>query len=177
MCADLSTVTPEVATYHRLFADKFRELNELLVGLPAEALLWKPFEESPWQGPCGSLGWIVAHAASSTVYLLRRAEYAMGRRAWEEVDGDEGSDEFGPANHDMEYLQARVRRTRKVVEEFLVALQPGDLDAVRVHPQRPRDLSARFDMLHAIDHLAQHIGHGQLTRQLWAIHEAAEMEN
>jgi hypothetical protein len=43
------------------------------------------------------LGWLVAHSVSSTVYLLRRAEWIAGRREWPEVDGDEGSQEFGPA--------------------------------------------------------------------------------
>lgn len=174
MSADLSTVSAEVAVYHRLFSDKYRELYELVLGLPDEALLWKPFEESPWQGPCKTLGEVVAHAISSTVYLLRRAEYAMGRCEWQEVDGDEGPQEFGPANHEVAYLQARIRRTQNYATQFLLSLQPGDLDAVRIHPERPRELSARFDMIHALDHLAQHLGHGQITRQLWAIQSAQE---
>src|SRR5690606_28547745 len=103
----------EIATYRRLFAERYQELEALLADLPNEALLWKPFEQSPWQGPCNSLGEIAAHAISSTVYLLRRAEYSLGRREWDTVDGDEGPEEFGPANHDLGYLQARVRRTHE----------------------------------------------------------------
>jgi hypothetical protein len=30
-------------------------------------------------------------------------------------------------------------------------------------------VAARYDVMHALDHLSQHIGHAQLTRQLWAI--------
>lgn len=169
MSSNPSALSREIADYKALFADRFAELNELLADLPDAALLWKPFEQSPWKGPCGSLGWITAHTVSSTVYLLRRAEYAMGRREWGDVDGDEGREEFGPANHELAYLQARVQRVHAYVNEFLDALQPGDLDAVRAHPARPREFSARRDMLHALDHLAQHLGHAQLTRQLWAI--------
>jgi hypothetical protein len=162
--------TSEIATYRRLFAEKYRELEELLADLPGPALVWKPFETSPWRGPSGALGWLVAHAVSSTVYLLSRAEWTAGRRDWAEVDGDEGSQEFGPANHDPDYLRARVRRTHDFVTQFLNALSPADLDRERPHPGRPeRQLTARYDIQHAIEHLSQHIGHAQLTRQLWAL--------
>lgn len=164
--------TSEIATYRRLFAARYQELDELLADLPDAALLWKPFEESPWQGRCNSIGEIAAHAASSTVYLLRRAEYALGRREWNTVDGDEGREEFGPANHELGYLQERVRRTHDYVEQFLNSVTVADLDAVRAHPKHPRQFIARHDVMHALEHFSQHVGHGQITRQLWAIHAA-----
>lgn len=161
--------TSEVGTYRRLFAQKYQEIEELLFELPAEALLWKPFEQSPWKGPAGSLGWLIAHTVSSTVYLLRRAEWQMGRIDWEEVDGDEGSEEFSAANHDPAYLRERVGRTHDYVEQFLRQLNAAALDGERAHPANNRPLTVRYDVQHAIEHMAQHIGHAQLTRQLWAI--------
>jgi hypothetical protein len=166
----MTTLTSEIATYRRLFDEKYAELDELLADLPAPALLWQPFEQSPWQGPSNSPGVIIAHAISSTVYLLRRAEYVMGRREWAAVDGDEGSEEFGPANHDPAYLRARVQRTQDYVHQFLDSLTTADLDQSRPHPKRAdRIFTTRYDIQHAIEHLSQHIGHGQLTRQLWAL--------
>lgn len=162
----------EIETYRRLFNEKYDELEELLDGLPDAALVWKPFEQSPWKGGCNSIGAAVAHAISSTVYLLRRAEYDMGRLAWDQVDGDEGSQEFGPANHELSYLQARVRRTQDFVNRFLDSVTSADLDATRAHPERPRTLSARYDVQHALEHLSQHIGHAQITRQWWALEHA-----
>jgi hypothetical protein len=160
----------ELAVYRRLFDEKYEQMVELLDGLPPEALIWKPFEHSPWQGPSNSLGFIVAHAVSSTVYLLRQVEYCLGRITWEDVDGDEGSEEFGPANHDLSYLQARVQRTQTYVRNLLTSLSPGDLEASRNHPQRADHLlSVRYAIGEAIEHMSQHIGHGQLTRQLWAL--------
>lgn len=161
--------TSELATYRGRFNDCYAELEELLDGLPSAALLWKPFEQSPWKGSCNSIGEIVAHAVSSNIYLLRRAEYAMGRREWDTVDGDEGKEEFGPANHDPAYLLARVRRTHDELNRFLDSIQTTDLDATRPHPKRPRTFVARQDFMHALDHFALHIGHGEITRQLWAI--------
>ena len=167
--------TTELATYRRLYAEKFREIEQLLAELPSEALLWKPFERSPWQGASNELGLIIAHAVSSTVYLLRQAEWMLGRIEWEHVDGDEGPQEFGLANHDPAYLRARAQRTHAYVEQFLDSLTPADLDGSRPHPRRPdRQLTVRYSIQHAIEHMSQHIGHAQLTRQLWALSEAPE---
>ena len=43
--------TSEIATYRKLFDNQYDDLEQLLADLPSEALLWKPFEQSPWQGP------------------------------------------------------------------------------------------------------------------------------
>lgn len=161
--------TTEIGTYRRLFNNKFGEIEELLEGLPAAALTWKPFVESPWQGPSGSLGWLIAHNISSTVYLLRRAEWQIGRIAWEEVNGDEGDEEFGPANHDPAYLLERARRAAVWVQNFLNSLTPADLEKSTPHPANQRTLTVRYDIQHAIEHMSQHNGHAQLTRQLWAL--------
>ncbi len=164
--------TSEVAILRRLFDNNFQDLEQLLADLPNEALLWRPFETSPWQGESNTLGKIIAHAISSAVYLLSRASYSMGRSEWNEVEGDEGREEFGPANHDVVYLRARAKRTQEYVHRFLDGVTSADLGASRAHPKRPITFIARHDAFHALDHLAQHIGHGQLTRQLWAIQAA-----
>ncbi len=166
--------TSELATYRRLFAEKFDELQQLLQDLPPAALLWKPFEQSPWQGPASTLGLIMAHSLSSTIYLLRRAEWTLGRIEWRQIDGDEGSSEFGPANHDPAYLQARIERVQAFVNELLDNVSATDLDGSRAHPKRAdRIFTVRYDVQHAIEHMSQHIGHGQLTRQLWALQQTA----
>ena len=85
MTTSPTTLTFEIATYRRHFADRYAEIDELLADLPAEALLWKPFDTSPWQGAAGQLGWLIAHAVSSAIYLLRRAEWTMGRREWKAI--------------------------------------------------------------------------------------------
>ncbi len=159
----------EIATYRRLFDSKYREIEELLADLPAAALTWKPFENSPWQGPSGSLGWLIAHNISSTVYLLRRAEWQMGRIEWGDINGDEGDEEFGPANLDPAYLAARAKRSQEWIHTFLDSLSSADLEQSKSHPTSGRPLSVRYDIQHAIEHFSQHNGHAQLTRQLWAL--------
>jgi hypothetical protein len=160
----------ELATYRQLFENMTGDIELLLDDLPADALLWKPFEHSPWRGPSGSLGWLIAHAISSTYYLLRRAEWTMGRIEWRAVDGDEGSEEFGPANHNPAYLRARARRMLEYTWLLLDSLAPHDLAASRPHPhETERVLTARYDIQHAFEHMSRHIGHAELTRQLWAL--------
>lgn len=163
----------EIENYRQLLRYRYEELDQTLEALPDEALLWKPFDDSPWRGPCTPLGALAAHAVSSTVYLLRRAEWVLQRREWRDVDGDEGPEEFGSANHQLAYLRDRLWRTHALADEFLASLSELDADASRPHPADPqRTLSVRYDVVHAIEHLSEHIGQAQLTRQLWALQSA-----
>ncbi len=169
--------TSELGTYRRLFDEKYAELSELLTDLPADALLWRPFAVSPWKGEAGTLGWLIAHGMSSTVYLLKRAEWTMGRIEWEAVDGDQGREEFGPADRDPAHLLARAGRSREYVHALLASLSAADMETARPHPRRTdRLMTVRYDLVHAIEHLSQHIGHAQLTRQLWALATVADVE-
>ena len=170
MSASATINTSELATYRRMFDDRYAEIDELLADLPAEALLWKPFESSPWKGTSGQLGWIIAHAMSSAIYLMRRAEWTMGKREWKEIEGDQGRDEFSQANHDPENMRQRAKLTHDLINQMLDNIAPADLDASRPHPKRPEMIfTARYDIIHAFEHFSQHIGHAQLTRQLWAL--------
>lgn len=160
----------ELAAYHRFLDEKFDEIDELLADLPAAALVWRPFDESPWKGPSSPLGLILAHSMSSTIYLLRRALWVLERIDWKAVDGDEGREEFGPANLDPAYLRARSGRARALAHELLASVAPDDLDCSRPHARRPELVfNVRYEIVHAIEHMSQHAGHAQITRQLYAL--------
>lgn len=162
----------EIETMLHLFDDKFAEIEELLAALPAEALQWKPFEQSPWKGPSGRLGWILAHNISSTVYLVRRAQWVLGRIEWSGVDGDEGREEFGPANNDPAYMAARAKRAQAWLHETLPTFSLEDLEQSRPNARRPDVVyNVRRELLHALEHMSQHNGQAQVTRQLWAIEQ------
>ena len=56
------------------------------------------------------------------------------------------------------------------INQMLDSMTAADLDASRPHAKRPELIfTARYDLIHAFEHLSQHIGHAQLTRQLWAL--------
>ena len=71
------------------------------------------------------------------------SRHVTQRREWDTVDGDEGREEFGPANHDIDYLRARVQRTQEFVHTFLDGVTSEELSASRVHPKRPITFVAR----------------------------------
>ena len=62
-------------------------------------------------------------------------------------------------------LQARIEATGKVTAEILSVLTEKQLEESR--KWRDRSVSVRWCILHVIEHYAQHLGHMQLTRQLW----------
>ena len=163
----------EIPVYRRLFDSKYEELNILLEGLPAEALAWKPFTTSPWRGPSSSIGWLVAHSMTATIFLLRRAEWQVDRRAWESVRSDESAEEYQPDSQDTDYLVARLARTQQLVHEILDGFTPQELNGSRPNPDAPdRPFTVRWNIQHAIEHMSQHIGHAHLTRQLWELANA-----
>ncbi|MEO6063431.1 MAG: hypothetical protein ABIQ99_15980, partial [Thermoflexales bacterium] len=117
----------EIDNYRRMFRDLYAQVDEVLDGMDTESLLFKPFETSPWKGPSSSVGWIIAHAVSSTVYLMRQAEFAAGKIGWEGVAGDQGADEFNASNHDPAVMQARAKRTLATVNVILDGFSPAGL--------------------------------------------------
>jgi hypothetical protein len=165
----MSTST-EVATILHLFDNKFDEIEQLLDGLEPAALLWKPFDSSPWNGESAELGWLIGHSISATVYLVRRAVWICERAEWESVVGDKGPELFGHDDREPGALLARSRSAQALVHDLLAGFSSEDLERSRALPHSPeRTRNAREDVLHALEHMSQHIGHAQLTRQLWAL--------
>jgi len=62
-------------------------------------------------------------------------------------------------------LQAQIGAAGKMTMEILSALTEKQLEESR--KWRERSVSLRWCILHAIEHYALHLGHMQLTRQLW----------
>lgn len=162
----------ETGTYRRLFEIRYNQLSELVEGMDDAGLHWKPFESDPSGGTSGSVGWLAAHSISATILLIRRAEWQMGQREWESVQGDEGDHVWTEADT-AQGLSERIARSRVEVEAFLDNLDEAKLGEAREHPERDLSMSTRMDIVHAIEHLSQHLGHASLTRQLWEIERSA----
>ncbi|MEZ4619802.1 MAG: hypothetical protein R2867_30460 [Caldilineaceae bacterium] len=64
-------------------------------------------------GPAGTLGWLIAHSIVHSVSAAS-CQWSLERIDWDDVDGDEGSNEFGPANHEPEYLRQRAERSHDI---------------------------------------------------------------
>lgn len=121
----------------KLLGEKYAELDRILDGLPDEALLWRPFEESPWRGAANVLGFIVAHTLSSTVcYLLAHAEWTLDAAPGATWTGMKGPKNLvSPTTGSL--ICGNGLRTHATVDAFLGSLSPHSLDASATHPDDP----------------------------------------
>jgi hypothetical protein len=152
---------------HQLFEDYLqrltiihRELEAAFQGLPTEALDWSP-------GPdMNSLTVLVVHVAGSTRYWVGDVGAQM-------PSNRNRASEFQAKGLDEETLLLRLADNRTFVRGVLENLSIDDLSIVRTVPGRtlPNGELETFTigdtLLHALEHTAVHVGHAQMTRQLW----------
>lgn len=68
---------------------------------------------------------------------------------------------------DAAALKLRLDRTLAHTRGVLGALTPQDLEASRTAPTEGREYAVGWALAHALEHTAMHVGHAQITRQLW----------
>ena len=145
------------------YADRLKALMaglaEALNGLPAEALDWSPGPE------LNSLAVLATHAAGATRYWIGDV---VGRDPSNRVR----EEEFATVGKDASLLQARLDEVLIHALGVLEGLTAADLAAPR-GPTRFGDRTVGWALLRALDHLAEHVGHAQMTRQLWDRQRAA----
>ena len=133
------------------------QIKNVLEGLPGEALDWRPIE-GEGELTTNSLGVIVTHLAGSGMYLIK--EIIGGLPVHRDRDA-----EFATQRVNASTLKARLDGAVKIVEEVLSPLKESQMEEDRKY--RDRTAKVRWIILHVIEHTAQHLGHMQLTRQLW----------
>ena len=135
------------------------EIQQTIAGLPQAALDWKPGAET------NSISVLVMHIAGAERYWIgevglglttdrdRPAEFQVyGLSAAEQVENLEASYSF--VNHALQDLKL------------------PDLEIERISPRDGRVFTLGWVLIYALEHTATHLGHLQLTRQLW---EAAHL--
>ena len=133
------------------------QMKSALEGLPEEALDWRPIE-GEGELATNSLGVIVTHIAGSGTYLIKEVIGAQPVHRDREA-------EYATRRVNASTLKARLDGAVKIVEEVLSPLKEGQMEEDRKY--RDRTAKVRWIILHVIEHMAQHLGHMQLTRQLW----------
>lgn len=131
------------------------EILKTLDGLPEEAVNWRP--PMPDTNTIYAIG---THVVGSTRWWLNKA-------AGREIERDRSA-EFraeGSLASLREALQANARESRSL----LTSLPASAFEAPRQVTMggQPQQWSGRECVLHTIEHMATHLGHLQLTRQLW----------
>ncbi len=147
-------MTSELDNYLQRIEDLRGQVRDLIADLPAEALNWRPIEDNE----TNSLAVLAAHIAGAEHFWI--AEVVGGRPPTRDRDA-----EFAAQASDASQLVCLLEDTGAETRKVFATLTRADSDATR--QARGRTIPVRWCILHVIDHTALHLGHIQLTYQLW----------
>lgn len=142
--------------------DLFNEMKKAIKGLPLAALDWVPGDDM------NSLGLLVVHTCGATRY------WAIAMSAEQPVERSREA-EFQSQGNDEATLVALLDST---LADVRAALETLTLDSlvreVVSEPHRGRSFRVSWSLMHTLEHAAQHVGHAQITRQMWDANAARE---
>jgi uncharacterized damage-inducible protein DinB len=150
-------VLTELDNYLQRIEDLRGQVRALIADLPAEALNWRPTENVE-EHATNSLAVLAAHVAGAEHFWI--AEVIGGRPPTRDRDA-----EFKLEVADASELVRRFEAVEVETREVFSALTPADLDGTR--EARGKTVAVRWGILHVIDHTSLHLGHMQITYQLW----------
>jgi uncharacterized damage-inducible protein DinB len=148
---------PELYSYLQMITDLRGQVRALIADLPAEALNWRPIEGAEGHAT-NSLAALAAHVAGAEHYWI--GEVVGARPSTRERNAEFATKAV--AASDLVRLLDNVGVETKAVFLTLTAAELGS-----VRQARGRRVPVRWCILHVIDHTALHLGHMQLTYQLW----------
>ena len=147
----------EIESFRLRFAYEFDRLLQTIADLDDEAVNWRP----PVPGG-NSLLVLVTHALASA------EEHVVGKAAGKTVVRNRDAEFVVTGGSD--HLAARAAEVRRRIDDALAGLE-GRLDQERDPPvgtwPAPRG-TARDRLIHSVSHTAEHVGHAQMTRDLYA---------
>ena len=147
----------ELSNYLERIEDLRSQISGLIAELPAEALNWRPIEGKD-DHVTNSLAVLAAHLAGAEHFWI--AEVVGGRPETRDRDA-----EFATvATSNAEIIQLLEKNALETREVFST-LSNSDLNGTR--QTKGRIVPVRWCILHVIDHTSLHLGHMQITYQLW----------
>ena len=148
---------PELYSYLQMITDLRGQVRDLIADLPVEALNWRPIGTAE-EHTTNSLAVLAAHIAGAEHYWI--GEVVGARPATRDRDAEFATEATSAAG--LVRLLEKVGVETKAVFLTLTAAELGG-----VRQARGRRVPVRWCILHVIDHTALHLGHMQLTYQLW----------
>jgi uncharacterized damage-inducible protein DinB len=150
-------VLSELGNYLQRIEDLRRQVRDLIADLPAEALNWQPLGGGA-ECPTNSLAILAAHVAGAEHFWI--GEVVGGLPPTRDRDAEFATEAGTPAGL-LLLLDNVAAETRQVFADLDQAALEGTRQA------RGRTIPVRWCILHVVDHTALHLGHMQLTYQLW----------
>ena len=147
----------ELENYMSRMDDLRGQVCGLIADLPPEALNWRPVEGAG-DHASNSLAVLAAHVAGAEHFWI--GEVVGGLPPSRDRDA-----EFETHSAGASELVDRLVQVGAESQEVLSSLTRSDLDDVR--QVQGRSVPVRWGILQIIDHTALHLGHMQLTVQLW----------
>ena len=155
---------PECASYLHMMDDLRGQVGDMIASLPAEALNWRPVDGQD-DHATNSLAVMAAHVAGAEHFWI--SEVTGQQPPSRDRDAEFVTEVDGP-----DRLQQKLKNTGEETGHTMAGLIAADLDGVR--QAHGRTVPVRWAILHAIEHTALHLGHMQITYQLWSSGQAAD---
>jgi len=144
--------------YLERLEDLHKEVLGSIKGLSTEALDWTPLRHT--SEDMNSINVLVTH-------LCGAERYWIGEVACDDPSERQRATEFEVRGISAGIL---VQKVNAATEYARVVLENLDIDSLGTEKTRLRDnrpATAGWALLHALEHTAIHLGHIQITRQLW----------
>ena len=148
----------ELANYLERLEDLRGQISGLVAGLSAEALNWRPLQGTG-DHATNSLAALAAHSAGAEHFWI--AEVVGGRPPTR----DRRAEFATLAASSAEIIRLLENAALETGEVFLTL---KNTDLVDTRQTAGRTVPVRWCLLHVIDHTSLHLGHMQVTFQLWA---------
>jgi len=151
-------VITELANYLERLEDLRGQISGLVAELPADALNWRPLPETG-DHTTNSLAALATHSAGAEHFWI--TEVVGGRPATRDREA-----EFATLAASSAEVIRLLEDTALETREVFLTLKDADLEDTR--QTAGRTVPVRWCLLHVIDHTSLHLGHMQVTFQLWA---------
>ena len=148
---------PEAAAYLERIEDLRGQIASIIKMLPQESLNWRP-DESSEDHAMNSIAVLATHAAGAEHFWIGEVVGKLPPTRNRDA-------EFETVVADTAVLLQKLEAVGQQTRTILQNLTQEDLDGTRL--ARDREVPVRWGILHVIDHTALHLGHIQITAQLW----------
>ncbi|MGE0056497.1 MAG: DinB family protein [Dehalococcoidia bacterium] len=153
----MADTDPIIAAARDMYTVSVKDLRSSLEGLGADGLNWKP--EAP---ETNSVSVLASHALGACrAWFCMAVDAPMPDRSREA----EFLSEFSSEEKALAFVDAIGADSLRILDEA-TALDWGDMRPMNSQPGAPM-ISRAYTIMHAVEHLREHVAHLQLTRQLW----------
>ena len=138
-------MSTELETIATLFKSLHNELTSIIHDLSDEELDWVPIE-----GPTNSIGVLITHLIGAESFRIHQMAGGI------DINRDRDSEFLGNPKNNSELISEISRVGTRTAEVRPSVRSYEDAETIRWH------------ILHAIEHFGRHLGHLEMTRQLYA---------